>query len=128
MTRVVVGGIYLVSDSLLTLPPESDREVHRERRRFVVLSGTQTNSDTDWPIVFGCPISGSTHYRTRFDVKLGSGEAGATKKCWIRVPAAQPVLKADLCDLTGILAAPRLEEVYARLLGYMGVLTEDEHD
>jgi mRNA-degrading endonuclease toxin of MazEF toxin-antitoxin module len=122
VVAVVIGGLYLVADSKLTLLPEEERQVHDERRRFVVLSGSETNSESAWPVVLGCPVSGSTRYRTRFDVRLAYGEAGVTKKCWIRVPSAQPLLKADLEDLTGTLADVRLQETQARLLQYLGLI------
>src|ERR1035438_4955183 len=109
MPQVVIGSLYLVNDSKLTLPPEQERQVHEERRRFLVLSSPETNSDPEWPVVLGCPVSASTNFKTRFDVKLAYGEAGASKKCWIRVPAVQPLLKTDLEDLTGTLTADRLE-------------------
>jgi mRNA-degrading endonuclease toxin of MazEF toxin-antitoxin module len=122
VAAVVIGGLYLVADSKLTLLPEEERQVHDERRRFVVLSGSETNSESAWPVVLGCPVSGSTRYRTRFDVRLAYGEAGVTKKCWIRVPSVQPLLKADLQDLTGTLADVRLQETQARLLQYLGLI------
>jgi len=123
MPAPVTGGLYMVADSKLTLLPEEQRQVHDERRRFLVLSGLETNSDENWPVVLGCPVSASTRYRTRFDVQLAYGEAGVTKKCWIRIPANQPLLKADLEDLTGNLTADRLEEAQARLLEYLGLVS-----
>ena len=122
MSAVVIGGLYLVPDSKLTLLPAEERQVHNERRRFVVLSGSATNSDTKWPAVLGCPVSASTRFRTEFDVRLAFGEAGASKKCWIRVPALQPLLKNDLEDLTGALTAQRLNETQVRLLQYLGLV------
>ncbi len=122
MPSYAIGGLYLVADSKLTLLPAEERQVHAERRRFLVLSSLETNSDESWPVVLGCPVSASTSYKTRFDVKLAYGEAGVTKKCWIRVPAAQPLLKDDLEDLTGTLSADRLEEVQARLVDYLGMI------
>jgi hypothetical protein len=80
MPAIIAGGLYFVADEKVTLLPREDRQVHEERRRFVVLSG-DTNSDETWPLVLGCPVSGSTSFRTRFDVKLAAGEAGTTKKC-----------------------------------------------
>lgn len=123
MPAPVTGGLYLVADSKLTLLPEEQRQVHDERRRFLVLSGSETNFDEKWPIVLGCPVSASTRYRTRFDVQLAYGEAGVTKKCWIRIPANQPLLKDDLQDLTGTLSADRLEEAQTRLLEYLGLIS-----
>jgi mRNA-degrading endonuclease toxin of MazEF toxin-antitoxin module len=122
MPAPLTGGLYLVADSKLTLLPKEKRQVHDERRRFVVLSGAETNSDEKWPVVLGCPVSASTTYKTRFDVQLAHGEAGVTKKCWIRIPANQPLLKEDLEDLTGTLPPGRLEEAQARLLEYLGLV------
>lgn len=122
MAAVVIGGLYLVADWKLKLLPAEERQVHDERRRFVVLSGSETNSEPDWPAVLGCPVSASTRYKTQFDVRLAFGEAGAAKKCWIRVPAMQPLLKQDLEDLTGTLSAGRLEETQARMLQYLGLI------
>jgi len=124
MPAVTIGGMYMVTDSKLTLLPPEERKVHEERRRFVILSGSETNHDDGWPVVLGCPVSGSTRYKTKFDVQLGYGEAGVTKKCWIRIPAAQPVLKDDLQDLTGTLPPNRLEEAQARLLEYLGLIAQ----
>jgi mRNA-degrading endonuclease toxin of MazEF toxin-antitoxin module len=125
MPALETGGIYFVTDSKLTLLPREDRQIHEERRRFVILSGSETNLDDSWPVILGCPISSSTSFKTRFDVKLAAGEAGTTKKCWIRIPAAQPLLKADLEDLTGKLDGERLQEVQARLLQYLGLITAE---
>jgi mRNA-degrading endonuclease toxin of MazEF toxin-antitoxin module len=122
---IIVGGVYLVADEKLTMSPEAARTVHDERRRFVVLSGPTSNSDPDWPVVLGCPISASTSFKTRFDVKLGFGEAGVTKKCWIRVPALQPLMKTDLQDRTGQLDAAKLEELQARVLEYMELISDE---
>jgi hypothetical protein len=47
MLAVIIGGLYLVADSKLTLPPEDEREIHDERRRFLVLSGSETNSEPE---------------------------------------------------------------------------------
>ncbi|GAB3428545.1 type II toxin-antitoxin system PemK/MazF family toxin [Flindersiella endophytica] len=128
MQKIVTGGVYYVSDEKLSLPPESIRQVHEERRRFLVLSGSGTNSETGWLVVTGCPISGSTGFRTRFDVKLAANEAGVTKKCWVRVPAIQPLLKSDLEDLTGTLTADRLVEVQTRLLQYLGLVDQQAYE
>jgi mRNA-degrading endonuclease toxin of MazEF toxin-antitoxin module len=120
VTPIIAGGVYLVRDERLTLLPEEERIVHLERRRYVVVSA-DTNSELGWPLVLGCPVSASTSHRTRFDVKLAAGEAGTNKRCWIRVPALQPLLKVDLEDLTGKLDEPRLVELYARVVEYLGL-------
>ncbi|MEO7897019.1 MAG: type II toxin-antitoxin system PemK/MazF family toxin, partial [Pseudolysinimonas sp.] len=116
-----IGGIYFVADSEITLPPEKGREVHDAGRRFLVLSGRETNNRQSWPLVIGCPISGSTSFRTEFDVLLGAGEFGTIKKCWVRVPALQPILKTDLGALSGTLDTERLNLVQARVFEYLGL-------
>jgi len=118
---IQVGGVYLVQDSVLTLPPESSREVHTTRRPFVVLSGDRTNQDPAWPVVLGCPLSSSTTWKTEFCIQLSAAEAG--KKTWVRVPAIQPLLKDHLEDLTFTLDSGRVEEVRASLLDYVGALS-----
>ncbi|MFH9393974.1 type II toxin-antitoxin system PemK/MazF family toxin [Streptomyces sp. NPDC017556] len=125
---VITGGIYLVNDRAIKLPPEDKRNWHVTRRSFLVLSGGDTNAASDWPIIFGCPLSTATSFVSRFDVKLAAGEGNVNKKCWVRIPQAQPLTKADLQDHTGILTAARLEEVYARLLWYMGLTSFDAKD
>ena len=124
MPEVRTGDVYLVRDERISLLPDSDRNIHSERRPFVILSNNQKNSQQNWPVVLGCPISSSTKYRTEYDFKLGHGEAGVTKKCWITVPALQRLLKEDLEDKQGALDASQLEEVQAAVLDYMGLLSD----
>jgi len=126
MHLVVIGGIYYVDESRLTLLPAEQRLVHETRRPVVVLSGSDTNSDPNWSFVLCCPISGSTTSRTRFCVKLAAGDGGVVKKCWIRVPAVQPLMKEDLEDLAGSLPEAKLQEAQARLAEYLGLLSEPE--
>jgi mRNA-degrading endonuclease toxin of MazEF toxin-antitoxin module len=123
MPAFVTGGLYMVADSkLVLLPDPSTREVHAERRRFVILGGAERNQDDKWPVVLGCPVSSATTYRTEFDVQLAAGEAGTAKKCWIRIPCLQPLQKSDLQDLTGTLSAERLEETLIRVIDYMDMV------
>ncbi|WP_431929451.1 type II toxin-antitoxin system PemK/MazF family toxin [Nonomuraea jabiensis] len=118
----IVGGVYLVTDKTLRLIPEEERVVHDERRPVVVVTGAQSNSDPEWPFILACPISGSTSRRTRFDVQLAKGQGGAVKKCWIRVPAVQPLPKSALEDRTGVLDEDLLTQVQGRLVQYLGLL------
>lgn len=125
---VIVGGIYLVNDRAIQMPPEDKRNLHTTRRSFLVLSGTDTNTDPKWPIVFGCPLSTAHTFVSKFDVKIPFGEGNVNKKCWVRIPLAQPLTKADLQDHTGVLSASRLEEVQAHLVWYMGMTSPDAKD
>ncbi|BDB45383.1 hypothetical protein Mkiyose1665_36730 [Mycobacterium kiyosense] len=118
---IVRGGVYFVPDDILILlPSQLRRVIHTGRRYFVVLSGDETNSDGDWPIVSGCPISSQTKWKTKFDVALGSGEAGVQKKCWVRVPALQSIEKQHLEDFTGHLDPARLDQIDVSLFSYLG--------
>lgn len=119
--QVIIGGIYYVKDDTVSLPPNDDRDVHAERRPVVVLSGPTSNSFGGWPFVLAAPISSSTSRKTKYCVKLGAGEGGVSKKCWVRIVAIQPLLKADLQDRLGVLTGERLEEIQARLFEYMGL-------
>lgn len=119
-TPIVRGGIYLVPDDKLVMLPRALRQLLHDHRFFVVLSGDTTNSQQDWPVVSGCPLSSQTTLRTRFDVKLAAGEGGVTKKCWVRVPAIQSIEKADLWQFTGTLDPAKLDQIDASLFDYLG--------
>lgn len=123
--QIVTGGIYTVDDDAVTLPPNDDREYH-DSRTVVVVSGPSTNSDSSWKFVLVCPTSGSTKRKTRFCVKLNAGDGNLRKKCWARVPAVQPLLKADLKDHWGVIPEEKLERLYGRVVEYMGLLDEEE--
>lgn len=122
---VINGGVYYVRDSLISLPPNDERQIHEERRPVVVLSGPDTNSSDGWRVVLVAPISSSTSLKTSYCVKLSAGEGGLTRKCWVRVIAVQPLLKSDLGDRLGVLSAERLEEIQARLFQYLGLPIEE---
>ncbi|GIE92298.1 type II toxin-antitoxin system PemK/MazF family toxin [Actinoplanes regularis] len=122
---VIHGGVYLVKDSAITLPPNDERQVHDERRPVVVLSGPNTNSFAGWRTVLVAPVSSSTSLKTGYCVKISAGEGGLPKKCWVRVLAVQPLLKSDLEDRLGVLPGDRLEEIQARLFQYLGLPIED---
>jgi mRNA-degrading endonuclease toxin of MazEF toxin-antitoxin module len=120
-----VGGIYLVADADLQLPPKEDRQLHTERRPVVVVSGVRPNNDLNWPVVLVVPLSSSTTRKTRYCVTINSGEGNVTKKTWARVPAVQPLAKDDLQDHLGVLPLARLEQIQAKLLQYMGLVDID---
>jgi mRNA-degrading endonuclease toxin of MazEF toxin-antitoxin module len=124
--QVVVGGIYFVRDDFITLVPRGDRPVSYERRPVLVVSGPSTNSDAGWSFVLVCPISSSTSRRTKFCVKLASGDGNLPKKGWVRVPAVQPMEKSALQDHTGVIPEDKLAAVQARLVEYLGLLDEED--
>lgn len=111
------GGVYWVPDRLLTLPPDYDREPY-PRRAVVVISGGAENENQDWPIVLVALCSSQSSQaslRTRYCVKLSQGVANVSKKCWIRVAAAQPIAKDDIGDYVGQVPAHLLEDIYVNL-------------
>ncbi|MDG4803738.1 MULTISPECIES: type II toxin-antitoxin system PemK/MazF family toxin [Micromonospora] len=122
---VVQGGIYWVTDTDISLPPNHDRKTH-PRRPVVVLTGPDTNSHAGWRFVLVAPISSESTRKTVYCVKLSAGEGNVASKCWVRVPAVQPLMKDQLTDMIGILPAQRLEEIQARLWQYLGLVDLDE--
>ena len=122
---VTAGGVYYTVDDKLRLIPEENRVVHDHRRPVLVVSGFETNSDPEWSFVLVCPISGSTSHKTRYDVQLAAGQGGVIKKCWVRVPAVQPLMKERLEDRAGTVDGRVLSQVQARLAQYLGLLDEN---
>ena len=129
--RYLAGSIYLVADSRLTLPSGESRLVHDERRPVLVVSdqnevhGTNAQDARGWPSVLVVPISSSTTYKTRFDVKLAAGCGNLTKKAWARVPALQAIDKAYLEDLLGQVPPDVLDGITAQILDYLGLIQRD---
>lgn len=119
MSRPIKGGIYWVPDTSLSLPPQNERFEHPQRV-FLVLSCNEVLGDPAWSVVSGVPLSSSTQYRTRFDVKFSAGEAGLSKKCWARIHAIQPLAIADLGDHVGTVSVARLEEIHVRAMELWG--------
>jgi mRNA-degrading endonuclease toxin of MazEF toxin-antitoxin module len=132
--RFEAGAVYFVTDSDLMLPGDEQRQLHNSRRPVVVVSdqnerhGTNAMSADEWPSVLVIPVSSSTNYRTRFDVKLGAGEGNLTKKGWVRVPALQVIDKDSLDELIGRISAEKLDEITAQVLNYLGIIEPDPVD
>lgn len=131
--RYLAGSIYYVPDEDARLPgEEAARLVHEERRVVLVVSdqgevhGTNALPSDTWPSVWVVPISSSTSYKTRFDVKIGAGEGNLRKKGWARVPALQVMDKDLLEDMIGQVQPETLRLVTAQVLNYLGVLPPDE--
>lgn len=129
-SELAAGCIFYVADSELTLPG-GERPPHDARRPVLIVSdqrqrhGTNALPSTTWPSVLAVPISSSTTYRTRFDVKLSAGEGGLAKKGWARIPALQMIDKDHLEDMLGCVSEPILDLVTARILDYLGILEEE---
>lgn len=126
-SRPVIGGVYWVKDRDLTLPPDNSRSFY-PNRTVLVLSGPGSNGDPAWMFVLVAPISSETTRKTRYCVKLAQGEGNVSKKCWVRVPAVQPLLKSQLGDHLGVIPAHKLEETQARLFEYMGMADDEASD
>jgi mRNA-degrading endonuclease toxin of MazEF toxin-antitoxin module len=118
---VLRGGVYVVSDSALTMPPNDKRQIKRTRP-VIVLSGPVPNQDRDWLGVLVVPTSTSPDFVTPYCVEIARGDGNMTAQTWARVPMVQPILKEDLGNHWGIVKPPTLELLEARLLDYMGML------
>lgn len=129
--RFSAGSVYYVRDEDVLLPGDN-RSLHDERRPVVVISdqnevhGTNADDAARWPSVTVVPISSSTKYRTRFDVKLSAGEGNLPKKAWARVPATQAMDKNYLDELIGQISQEKLDEITAQVLNYLGVIEPDD--
>ena len=56
------GGVFLVQDRLISLPPDATRNLHSQRY-VIVVSGNDPNSNADWPLVLAVPASTQTASR-----------------------------------------------------------------
>lgn len=128
------GSIYFVPDQEVQLPGGEKRLVHLERRPVLVFSdqgsvhGTNARPSDEWPSVLVVPISHSTKFRTKFDIRIRAGEGNLPKKGWARVPAVQMVDKDVLEDFTGTVEPATLDAVTAQILDYLGVIEPEPED
>jgi mRNA-degrading endonuclease toxin of MazEF toxin-antitoxin module len=76
------GGVFMVDDGRLRMPPEDKRKKHPQRF-VIIVSGDATNSDQGWPVVLVVPTSTSEHLATEYCVELSKGQGNLPKKCWL---------------------------------------------
>ena len=114
------GGVFMVPDKALSLPPNNAREYHGQRP-VIVISGDAKNADDSWPHVLVIPTSSSGRLATEFCVKLAYGTANLTSKCWARVVMPQPIEKADFGAYLGTMPAEILDMIEGNLFAYMGL-------
>lgn len=115
------GGVFLVSDDTVSLPPNAQRLTHHQRP-VIVISGDAKNADPEWPHVLVVPTSSSGRRSTEFCVKLAYGTGNLPSKCWARVVMPQPIAKADLGNYLGQIPADIMETIDTALLAYMGLI------
>ena len=115
------GGVFMVPDQAISLPPNPGRLEHTSRP-VIVVSGDAKNSDPAWKHVLVIPTSSSGKRATEFCVKLGYGVGNLPSKCWARTVMPQPVAKDDLGDYLGQLPPDVLETIDNALLAYMGLI------
>ncbi|GAA0975460.1 hypothetical protein GCM10009555_033370 [Acrocarpospora macrocephala] len=115
------GSVFLVNDTVLTLPPNDGRQYHQQRH-VVVMSGNLRNSDPNWPTVLVVPTSTQGKLATAYCVKLDKGVGNLPKSCWARATMPQPILKEDLRDRAGDLPLPYVDLIVNGMLNYMGLL------
>ncbi|MGW0588536.1 type II toxin-antitoxin system PemK/MazF family toxin [Streptosporangium sp. NPDC002607] len=113
------GGVYLVSDRSLTMPPNDQRNYHL-KRPVIILSGDAKNEQATWSLVYVVPTSTSTTLRTEYCVKLAQGTGNLPSKCWARTICAQPFLKEELGDYLGQLSPQVLLLIEENLFAYLG--------
>lgn len=92
---------------------------------MIVVSADITNDDPKWPNALVVPMSSSTSFKTRFCVLIPAGMGNSSKKSWARVTAVQPLAKTDIGDFMGNLPAQQLDVVFARMLEYVGLISEN---
>ncbi|WP_440098635.1 type II toxin-antitoxin system PemK/MazF family toxin [Streptosporangium sp. H16] len=115
------GGVYLVPDRSLSMPPNDQRNLH-PKRPVIVLSGDAKNEQADRPLVYVVPTSTSTTLKTEYCVKLAQGVGNLPSKCWVRTVCAQPFLKEELGDYLGRLPAQSLSLIEENLFAYLGLV------
>lgn len=115
------GGVFMVDDRVLRMPPEASRKNH-PHRYVIIVSGDATNSDHGWPVVLAVPTSTSEDFATEYCVELDKGCGNLPKKCWARVTLTQPLAKAELRDYCGRLLAAQVELLEQNLFAYMGLV------
>jgi mRNA-degrading endonuclease toxin of MazEF toxin-antitoxin module len=115
------GGVFLVNDRLINLPPDDARNYHGQRY-VIIVSGNGPNSNGNWPLVLAVPASTQSTLKTQYCVTLAQGTGNLPKKCWARVVAVQPIAKADLGDYAGEIPASMMTLLEQNLLAYMGLI------
>lgn len=107
------GGVYYTSDKPLRLPPWIPARTPHEQRPVVVVNGMTIGQDVSWPFALVIPTSTEPEKVTRFCVRIDS------HRTWARVPAVQPLMKADLGDRLGLVTPDELLELRSRLVQYL---------
>ncbi|MFI6519831.1 type II toxin-antitoxin system PemK/MazF family toxin [Spirillospora sp. NPDC050679] len=120
-TPIRRGGVFMVSDEALSMPPNAARHL-RTQRPVVVISGDAKNCDADWKHVLVMPISTSGRLATEFCIKVRYGTANLTSKSWIRAVLLQPIAKSDLGDFLGDMPPATMDMLAEGLLAYMGLV------
>ncbi|MCI1018192.1 type II toxin-antitoxin system PemK/MazF family toxin [Microbacterium sp. C5A9] len=113
-----LGGLYWVPDSAVALPPQKPNRVMHPKRPFLVFSNDSVNTDDEWPLVLGFPVTTSHEFATRFCVNLPKGTCPLPKESWVQVPLLQPLAKEKLQTYVGPLAANTLEDIRLSLIQY----------
>lgn len=114
-----MGGLYWVPDTAVALPPKTlkERALHPSRP-FLVHSNDTVNTDDQWPIVLGFPLTTSHEFATPFCVNVPKGSCSLPAESWVQVPLLQPLAKEKLREYVGPLPATLMENVRVRLLQY----------
>jgi hypothetical protein len=72
------GGVFMVDDGVLRMPPEDKRKRH-PHRYVIIISGDATNADHRWPVLLVVPTSTSEDFATEYCVELNKGYGNLPK-------------------------------------------------
>lgn len=119
--KIKQGGVYLVKDELLSIPPRTAKRTLHEWRAVVVL---QCQEDCDNPVrttLLCAPTSASgTKAVTDYDLPKGTG--GLERDSVLRLALLQPIAKADLAAELGQLDAETPKKIQTVLMVNFGIL------
>lgn len=117
MNFFISGDIHWVSDRVLTLPPEQDRDVVHNQRPVIIVS--KFAAESNWKTALIIPCSTSPKHKSRLCVPLAKGIANLSDDTWARVPALQVIAKDKILSKIGSLPAEDYNLVMSRLWGYL---------
>lgn len=110
------GHIILVSDPLITIPPNAEDRVVHTSRPAIVVSADVRNEDPSWPFVLVVPTTTNSAYRSEICVPLFKAKDKVTKDCIARVPLLQPLYKEQLNETNAQIGGKVGDEALAAIM------------
>jgi mRNA-degrading endonuclease toxin of MazEF toxin-antitoxin module len=115
------GGVFMVDDGVLRMPPEDKRKRH-PHRYVIIISGDAHQRRSSMASPAGSANIDERGLRHGVLRRAEQGLRQPAEKCWARVTLTQPLLKADLRDYCGRLLAAQVDLLEQNLLAYMGLV------